>query len=126
MRRVSFFCFQLFLLFQLFDINEGKNLRHQIADDHKGVCMSLYLSFSLSNPLPIDILAAFVLMASFAFCMYIKSQLCPDDEGLSELQLTDIRLERVSDKEKTILGRIDRMKVRRILLTFINTECSKS
>lgn len=60
----------------------------------------------------LDVLIAFILMASFACCMYIRHKLCPDNDMLSDIELEDIRLERVSDKEKTILGKINQMKVR--------------
>jgi hypothetical protein len=60
----------------------------------------------------IDIFVAFLLAAIFACCMYLRHKICPDDEVLfSDIQLEEIRLERVSAKEKTLLGRMSQMKV---------------
>jgi hypothetical protein len=45
--------------------------------------------------------------------MYLRSKICggDDEEMFTDIQLDEIRLERVSNKERTILGRIDQMKV---------------
>jgi hypothetical protein len=60
-----------------------------------------------------DIFLAFLVAALFACCMYLRSKICggDDEEMFSDIQLDEIRLERVSNKERTILGRIDQMKV---------------
>jgi hypothetical protein len=69
---------------------------------------------------PTDIFVAFLLAAIFACCMYLRHKICPDDEILfSDIQLEEIRLERVSAKEKTLLGRMSQMKVWSSLLIMI-------
>lgn len=50
-------------------------------------------------------------MAIFACCMFIKQRFCPDEDMFTDIELEDIRLERVSDKERSILGKINQMKV---------------
>ena len=56
-------------------------------------------------------------MASFACCMYIRQKICPEEEMFTDLELEDIRLDRVSEKERTILGKINKMKVKKINLS---------
>ena len=47
----------------------------------------------------------------FFTCMYLVKRICPYNPMFSSLELEEIRVERVQDRERTIMGRIDRMKV---------------
>jgi len=48
----------------------------------------------------------------FFTCMYLVKRICPYNPMFSSLELEEIRVERVQDRERTIMGRIDRMKAK--------------
>ena len=104
----------------LFFTSQVNALSH--GNDSKVLCKlsslhshSLHLSFLFLPSLPpLDIFVAFFIAILFACCMYLRSQLCGDDEDdamFTNIQLDEIRLEKVSKKERTILERMNQMKV---------------
>lgn len=62
--------------------------------------------------LSVDVFLAMLIGFIFFGCMWLKHKLCPYNSMFTPLELEDIRIERAVDREQTIMGRIDRMKVR--------------
>jgi hypothetical protein len=113
----------LILYLHLLGANGSRLHINQSLEDKKALCRNFFLiPFSLR----LDILVAFIVAAIFACCMYLRYKICPDeDEMFTDLQLEEIRLERVSEKEKTLLGRMSQMKVcllNSFLLELIDTQ----
>jgi hypothetical protein len=59
----------------------------------------------------LDVIIAAVLAGAFSLCVYCVKQICPEDSMFTPLELDQIRIERVEDRERSIMGKIDRMKV---------------